>query len=143
VCHRDINPNNIIINYDPAGKDHLKLTVIDFNVSKRFKHPASGSPLLMMTNTGTAKYQAPEMLQGWMSYYDEKIDLWSAGAVLYYMLTGGIHAFNFDKQKDIENAINEGDYGTDIPEYAELAEEHKILIKGLLTVDTDKRFTVA
>ena len=83
------------------------------------------------------------MLQGWMSYYDEKIDLWSAGAVLYYLLTGGNHAFNYDKQKDIENAINVGDYGTDIPEYVALKEEDKILIKGLLTVDTEKRYTVA
>jgi serine/threonine protein kinase len=57
------------------------------------------------------------MLQGWMSYYDEKIDLWSAGAVLYYLLTGGIHAFNFNIQKDIENAINLGEYDCEIREY--------------------------
>lgn len=96
VCHRDINPNNIMINYDPDSEDHLKMTLIDFNVSKRFREASSGSPLLLMTNTGTPKYQAPEMLQGQWSYYDEKIDLWSAGAVLYYLLTGGIHAFNFE-----------------------------------------------
>ena len=37
VCHRDINPNNIMVNYDPESKDHLKMTLIDFNVSKRFR----------------------------------------------------------------------------------------------------------
>jgi len=46
----------------------------------------------MMTNTGTPMYQAPEMLEGAEEYYDEKIDIWSAGAVLYFMITGK-HAF--------------------------------------------------
>ena len=90
------------------------MTLIDFNVSKRFKEVSSGLPLLLMTNTGTPKYQAPEMLQGQWSHYDEKIDLWSAGAVLFYILTGGIHAFNFESQKEIEDAINEGMYGKQI-----------------------------
>ena len=70
-----------------------------------------------MTNTGTAKYQAPEIMGGWMSHYDQRVDLWSAGAVLYFMLTGGIHAFNYEMQDDIEDAINKGNYNKDIPEY--------------------------
>jgi len=70
-----------------------KLTLIDFNVAKRFLD-LDNNPLLMMTNTGTARYQAPEMLSGWMSPYDQGVDLWSAGAVLYFLLTGGIHAFS-------------------------------------------------
>jgi serine/threonine protein kinase len=48
----------------------FKLTLIDFNVAKRFLDLENGNPLLMMTNTGTARYQAPEMLGGWMSRYD-------------------------------------------------------------------------
>ena len=71
----------------------------------------------MMTNTGTAKYQAPELMGGWMSHYDERIDLWSAGAVLYFILTGGIHAFNHDMQNEIEDAILVGSYSKEIPEY--------------------------
>lgn len=34
ICHRDISPNNIIISKDQDGKK--KMTLIDFNVSKRF-----------------------------------------------------------------------------------------------------------
>lgn len=68
----------------------------------------------MMTNTGTCKYKAPEILGGFMSHYDEKIDLWSAGAVLYYIVCDGIPAFNFMNQKDIENAIEIGNYNKDL-----------------------------
>ena len=92
----------------------FKLTLIDFNVAKRFVDQDTGNPLRMMTNTGTAKYQAPEMLGGTMSVYDYRVDLWSAGCVLYYLLTGGTHAFNFELQKDIEAAILEASFGTSL-----------------------------
>lgn len=52
-----------------------------------------------MTNTGTCKYKAPEILGGFMSYYDERVDLWSCGAVLYYIVCGGIHAFPSNETK--------------------------------------------
>ena len=67
----------------------IHLTLIDFNVAKRFLDPETGNPLLLMTNTGTAKYQAPETLSGSRNTYDERIDLWSAGCVLYYILMSG------------------------------------------------------
>ena len=76
---------------DPVN---LKLTLIDFNVSKRYEDPETSKVVLMMTNTGDAKYQAPEMLNGVMCHYDERVDLWSTGAILYFLLTCGIHAFN-------------------------------------------------
>jgi serine/threonine protein kinase len=90
ICHRDVNPNNIIISTDSDNK--IKSTLIDFNVSKRFNSTKFFNPILMMTNTGTPMYQAPEMVEGAVSYYDEKIDLWSVGAILYFMITGK-HAF--------------------------------------------------
>lgn len=107
ICHRDINPNNIIIKGD-------KMTLIDFNVAKQFENTGNNR-LLMMTNTGTAKYKAPEMLGGNLTHYDSRVDLWSAGAVLYYMLTGQ-HAFNFENEKDIENSITIGAFCM-TPEY--------------------------
>jgi serine/threonine protein kinase len=40
----------------------------------------------MMTHTGTEAFSAPEMHTS--EVYTEKIDLWSAGCVLYTMLAG-------------------------------------------------------
>lgn len=143
ICHRDINPNNVMIDLTPneASRD-VKVTLIDFNVAKRFIDPETGNPLLLMTNTGTARYQAPEMLAGQMSSYDEQVDLWSAGGVLYYMLTGGYHAFDGLVQADIESAILKGAYNRTLPAYLALSDSAKDLIAGLLTVDYDKRMNV-
>lgn len=126
ICHRDINPNNVIVN-------NMKITLIDFNVARKFREEKSENRLLMMTNTGTAKYQAPEMLHGAFSSYDEKVDLWSAGCLLYYILTGS-HAFPFELQVEIENAIAKGEYGND-QEYKKLSENAKNLIENLMKVD--------
>ena len=127
ICHRDINPNNIIIEGE-------KLTLIDFNVAKKFGEPG-GNRLMMMTNTGTPKYQAPEMLQGHQCHYDERIDTWSAGSVLYYMLAGE-HAFNQEDQKDIENAITLGLFAEN-PEFHAISSSGKDLIKKLMTVEPE------
>ena len=118
------------------------MTLIDFNVAKRFLDIDTGNPLLMMTNTGTARYQAPEMLGGWMSRYDQRVDLWSAGAILYYLLTGGIHAFSAPLQKDIEQQILTAAYDKSLPEYVSLSQSAKDLMSGLMTVDPGKRMTV-
>lgn len=40
----------------------------------------------MFTHTGTDAYVAPEMISS--MFYNEKIDIWSAGCVLYTMLSG-------------------------------------------------------
>jgi len=40
----------------------------------------------MMTKTGTVAFSAPEIFIE--RVYDEKVDIWSAGIVLYMMLCG-------------------------------------------------------
>jgi serine/threonine protein kinase len=39
----------------------LDVTLIDFNVSKRFREEESNSKYLMMTNTGAAAFTSPEI----------------------------------------------------------------------------------
>jgi serine/threonine protein kinase len=39
----------------------------------------------MLTRTGLEEWNAPEMLDG--SYYDEKVDIWGAGCIMYFILS--------------------------------------------------------
>lgn len=64
VCHRDLNPGNLIINH-PNFEGEPTLTLIDFNVAKRFRDKRDPSAkLLMITNTGAAAFSSPEIQRG-------------------------------------------------------------------------------
>lgn len=56
VCHRDINPNNLIVT-EQEGKKKLKL--IDFNVATKFTQEQK-----MIQKTGFLEYRAPELVEG-------------------------------------------------------------------------------
>ena len=74
VLHRDIKPDNILI--DKFG--HLKLA--DFGVSKQVPHLDA----LCGTVIGTPLYMPPEMYQE--RAYSFKVDVWMMGSVLYEMM---------------------------------------------------------
>ncbi len=71
--HRDIKPQNLMLTRD----GNLKL--IDFNISARL------SPKPSYTEIGTPPYMAPDIqMLGW----DESVDLFAVGVVLYELITG-------------------------------------------------------
>ena len=74
--HRDIKPQNILIN----SRGQVKLT--DFGVSKELM----SSVAMARTFVGSFRYMAPERLQN--SPYTYTSDIWSLGIVLYELATG-------------------------------------------------------
>ena len=76
VIHRDIKPDNIMINHN------LEAVLIDFGVSALFEK--SSADLLAETN-GTLMYYAPEMCDRARKDHilGQKTDLWALGITFY------------------------------------------------------------
>lgn len=88
LVHRDIKPSNIILTHQRAAHDLPK--VLDFGL---VKDTAEDDVQLTAAGaiTGTPLFMAPEMIDG--SPVDARSDLYSLGAVAYYLLTGQ-HVFD-------------------------------------------------
>lgn len=80
LCHRDIKPDNVLLRSDPAFASGLNLTIVDFNVAADLTH----SPLITGA-TGLKTWSAPETRS---VSYTQACDLFSAGLILQFMLTG-------------------------------------------------------
>ena len=78
MIHRDIKLQNIMLSREG---DINSLKLIDFGLSAQ----ASVKKTAMSQAMGTAMYLAPEVIFG---EYDEKVDIWSVGVLVYYMLNG-------------------------------------------------------
>ena len=80
IVHRDLKPSNLMM--DRAG---TRLKLCDFGLSKLL-HRVSHESYIMTGNTGSYRYMAPEVFNG--SSYDEAVDIYSAGMLIYFMATG-------------------------------------------------------
>ncbi len=91
IIHRDIKPSNIFLAEPERGEPVLK--ILDFGIAKVLPGGTGDevlSPLSLPTAEGmvlgTPRFLCPEQALG--EPVDHRSDLYSVGAVLYYMLTG-------------------------------------------------------
>ena len=110
VTHRDLKPGNIMLT-----KSGAKL--LDFGLAKADLHAATGVTLTDMTPRatpmtqhgavlGTVPYMSPEQVEG--NEIDARSDIFSLGAVLYEMVTGG-RAFQGKSEFSVASAILHND----------------------------------
>jgi serine/threonine protein kinase len=89
IIHRDLKPENILIN-----EDGTLIKIADFG----FGRILSENESIEKQQCGTLLYKAPEILLN--ENYDHKIDVWSLGVILYYILTG-IYPFDYTGNEEL------------------------------------------
>lgn len=91
IIHRDIKPQNIVLNKNMVAK------VTDFGIAKI----SSASTITTMGNTmGSVHYFSPEQAKG--GYTDERSDIYSLGVVMYEMATAKLP---FDADSPVSVAL--------------------------------------
>ena len=127
LCHRDVKPENILISKKPF-RDIYKINIkfIDFGFVKKIKDGQ-----FFHENLGTNSYKAPEILN---KYYNEKVDLFATGIILYNLITG-CEPYRMHSETEISDQIKNNEIPYDnIKNY-----EIRILLKGLCHPDNNKR----
>ena len=130
IVHRDLKPENLLyINEGDEINNPIK--VIDFGLSRNFDPKSK-----MNTKVGTAYYVAPEVLEG---NYTEKCDVWSAGVILYILLSGE-PPFNGANDREIYKAISKMIYQFPYNKWKKISKNAIDLIEKCL-VPEDKRIS--
>ncbi|HEX6242736.1 MAG TPA: serine/threonine-protein kinase, partial [Polyangiales bacterium] len=81
ITHRDVKPDNLVLDPLPDGRTLVKL--VDFGIALSDELEGAGSSEGLM---GTPHYMAPEQVSG--APIDARCDQYALGATLYEMLTG-------------------------------------------------------
>jgi serine/threonine-protein kinase ULK/ATG1 len=157
LIHRDVKPQNLLLNPSPHYFAKEKPPVMPYLASTDSLVPVSGIPSLPMlkiadfgfarslpstslaeTLCGSPLYMAPEILR--YEKYDAKADLWSVGTVLYEMMTGK-PPFRAANHVELLRRIEKGEdkikFGDDIL----VSDGMKKLVRSLLKRDPKERMS--
>eukprot|EP00928_Gymnodinium_smaydae_P083627 TRINITY_DN6686_c0_g1_i1.p1 TRINITY_DN6686_c0_g1~~TRINITY_DN6686_c0_g1_i1.p1 ORF type:complete len:354 (-),score=70.95 TRINITY_DN6686_c0_g1_i1:142-1203(-) len=81
VAHRDVKPENYVLQDRLSDNPVPMLKLIDFGAARTLKDDQE----LMKTSIGTWEYAAPEMMAGRL--YRKSCDIWSLGCTLFALCT--------------------------------------------------------
>uniref|UniRef100_A0A3Q1EH94 Serine/threonine-protein kinase DCLK2 n=1 Tax=Acanthochromis polyacanthus TaxID=80966 RepID=A0A3Q1EH94_9TELE len=131
IVHRDIKPENLLVYEHADGSKSLKLG--DFGLATMVDGP-------LYTVCGTPTYVAPEIIAE--TGYGLKVDIWAAGVITYILLCG-FPPFrgSSDDQEVLFDQILMGQLEFPLPYWDNVSETAKELIRSMLEVEVDQRYT--
>ena len=128
ICHRDLKPENLLYLKKGDEKDN-PLKVIDFGLSQTIDVKK-----ILSSKVGTAYYVSPEILQG---KYNEKCDIWSAGVILYVLLSGE-PPFNGPSDSVIYSKIKKMKFSFPPSRWNNISKEAKDLLNHMLLPENER-----
>ncbi|KAL8166441.1 hypothetical protein V2J09_007940 [Rumex salicifolius] len=131
VAHRDVKPDNVLFD------DRNRLKLCDFGSAEWFVD-SDGERIPMSGVVGTPYYVAPEVLIG--HEYNEKVDVWSAGVILYMML-GGVPPLYGETVEDTFQAVIRGNLRFPTKIFRSVSSDAKDLIRKMLCKDVSRRLS--
>jgi serine/threonine protein kinase len=135
IAHRDLKPENLLFS-SRGRKGTLKLT--DFGFAKE-AHARD----TLKTPCYTPYYVAPEVLGS--KKYDLSCDIWSLGVIIYILLCGFPPFYSLQglpMSPGMKKRIRLGQYEFPKPEWEEVSNEAKDLIRGCLNTNPEERLTI-
>ena len=124
ILHRDLKPQNLMFRADGS------LAVVDFGIAK---HVDAADMTGHGEVLGTPRYMSPEQVQG--KPLDLRTDIYSAGVLLFQMLTG---RHLFEGNSAVEVALHH--LNTPPPALPDELSKYQRLVDKLLEKDRDARF---
>src|SRR5258707_3556343 len=124
ILHRDLKPQNLVFRADGS------MAIVDFGIAKHIDAiDRTGHGEIV----GTPRYMSPEQVQG--KALDLRTDIYSAGVLLYQMLTGE-HMFDGETALDVAMShVNKAP-----PSLPEHLAQYQRLMDKLVEKDRDARF---
>jgi len=135
IAHRDLKPENLLY----TRKDNqaiLKLT--DFGFAKETLTRET-----LQTPCYTPYYVAPEVLGP--EKYDKSCDIWSLGVIMYILLCGFPPFYSnhgLPISPGMKKRIRSGQYEFPNPEWKNVSQDAKNLIKGCLKTNPEERLII-
>ncbi|KAK7300074.1 hypothetical protein RJT34_10906 [Clitoria ternatea] len=131
VMHRDLKPENFLLS---SRDEKALLKATDFGLSVFIEEGKVYRDIV-----GSAYYVAPEVLR---RSYGKEIDIWSAGVILYILLSG-VPPFWAETEKGIFDTILQGHIDFESHPWPSISNSAKDLIRKMLIKDPKKRITAA
>jgi len=132
IVHRDLKPENILYSKEGDEKDN-PIKIADFGLSQNIDYNKT-----LSSKVGTAYYVPPEILAG---KYNEKCDIWSAGVILYILLSGE-PPFNASNDNLIYAKIKKIDFSFPDNKWKHISNEAKDLLSKMI-VKEDVRLSAS
>ncbi|XP_042504064.1 calcium-dependent protein kinase 20-like [Macadamia integrifolia] len=129
VMHRDLKPENFLF---VNQEEEAPLKTIDFGLSVFFRPGETFTDVV-----GSPYYVAPEVLR---KHYGQECDVWSAGVIIYILLSG-VPPFWDETEQGIFEQVLKGELDFESDPWPSISESAKDLVRRMLVRDPKKRLT--